>query len=110
LKEIMQNNRVLRNFDPSNFVCVNIRDEDFSKLSGSSGDLAVVLEYLKRIFDQGIEVCGDRYSFLGCSNSQLRSHSCWFVKASANPDDIRKWMGDFSSIRLVVFLYYLIHT
>ncbi|KAK3698052.1 hypothetical protein QZH41_010823, partial [Actinostola sp. cb2023] len=100
-EEIMQNNRVLRNFDPSNFVCVNIRDEDFSKLSGSSGDLSVVLVYLKRIFDQGIEVCGDRYSFLGCSNSQLRSHSCWFVKASANPDDIRKWMGDFSSIRCV---------
>lgn len=99
-EEILQNNRVLRNFEPSNFLCVNIRDEDFSMISGSSADVTVVLNYWKEIFDEGIEVCGDHYSFLGCSNSQLRSHSCWFVKSSAQPDKIRSWMGDFSTIRL----------
>jgi len=100
-EEILQNNRVLRNFNPSNFLCVNIRDEDFSMISGSSADLTELLMHVKEIFDGGIQVCGDDYAFLGCSNSQLRSHSCWFVKATAHPDGIREWMGDFSTIRYV---------
>lgn len=58
-EEILQNNRVLRNFNPSNFICVNIRDEDFSMISGSSADLSEVLMYIKEIFDGGITVCGN---------------------------------------------------
>ncbi|XP_001631543.2 uncharacterized protein LOC5511133 isoform X2 [Nematostella vectensis] len=99
--EIMQKNRVLRNYNPGDFLCVNIRDEDFSRVTSTSANLSPVLNHLKEVMDQGINVSGTRYEFLGCSNSQLRNHSCWFVKSDCDPSAIRRWMGDFSSIRCV---------
>ena len=99
--EVMSKNRVLRKYDTSKFLCVNIRDEDFSKLSAAGGRIDHVLQRLKGILDNGVQVSGHRFLYLGSSNSQLRSHSCWFVEPSprTQPDEIRRWMGDFSRIK-----------
>ena len=101
MPEVMSRNRVLRKYDTSKFLCVNIRDEDFSKLSAAGGGIDHVLQRLKGILDNGVEVSGHRFLYLGSSNSQLRSHSCWFVEPSprTQPDEIRRWMGDFSRIK-----------
>ena len=97
--EIMSRNRVLRNYDTKNFLCVNIRDEDFNKLSAAGGTIDKLLERVKKILDEGVEPGGQRFLYLGSSNSQLRNHSCWFVAPSPHPNEIRQWMGDFSKIR-----------
>ena len=98
-QEVMSKNRVLRNYDPDNFICVNIRDEDFSKLSSASGTIEELLARVKRILDEGVRPGGEQFLFLGSSNSQLRNHGCWFVRPSPHPNEIRRWMGDFSEIK-----------
>ena len=97
--EIMSKNRVLRNYNTDQFLCVNFRDEDFSRLSSAAGAIDNILERLRRILDSGVIAGGDRFLFLGSSNSQLRNHGCWFVRPSPQPEEIRNWMGDFSRIR-----------
>ena len=97
--EIMSKNRVLRKFNTDQFLCVNIRDEDFSKLSAAGGTIDQVLERMKRYLQSGVLVGGDWFLYLGSSNSQLRNHGCWFVRPTPQPDEIRSWMGDFSKIR-----------
>ena len=54
------------------------------------------------IINVHFDVLGGRdYEYVGCSNSQMRSHGCWFVQPSwrGNAEDIRQWMGDLSRIR-----------
>ena len=97
--EVMVKNRVLRHYDPDNFLCVSIRDENLSKLSAGGGSLDLLLDDINRILDEGLAIAGQQFLFLGASNSQLRNHSCWFVGPRLQPDDIRLWMGDFSQIR-----------
>jgi RNA-dependent RNA polymerase len=99
--EVMEKNRVLRDFHQLDFLCLQIRDEDLSRFAGHAGKIGEILTRLKQLLKNGVEVGGRGYQFLGCSNSQLRSHSCWFVSPTAqhNPNTIRQWMGDFSHIR-----------
>lgn len=97
--EVMSKNRVLRQYNTDQFLCVNVRDEDFSKLSAAGGAIDNVLERVRRTLDSGVIAGGDRFLYLGSSNSQLRNHGCWFVRPSPHPDEIRDWMGDFSKIR-----------
>lgn len=78
---------------------MNVRDEDFSKLSAAGGSIDHVLERVRRTLDSEVIAGGDRFLYLGSSNSQLRNHGCWFVRPSPHPDEIRDWMGDFSKIR-----------
>jgi RNA-dependent RNA polymerase len=99
--EVMELNRVLRNYQPNYFISVSIREEDYSKLRGQRGSLEVILEGIKGYMLQGLRV-GDRvYEYVGCSNSQMRSHGCWFVQPyfEGDANDIREWMGDLSGIR-----------
>ena len=100
-QEVMEKNRVLRDFHQLDFICLQIRDEDFSRLAGHAGNIEEILLRLKRLLKNGLRIGGKKYEFLGSSNSQLRSHSCWFVCPTAehNPSSIRQWMGDFSQIR-----------
>ena len=100
-QEVMQKNRVLRHFREHKFLCLQVRDEDFSRLASHTGDIGDILERLKRFLSTRISVGGVKYKFLGCSNSQMRSHSCWFVAPGPCGDatSIREWMGDFSKIR-----------
>ena len=97
--EVMVKNRVLRNYDTNDFLCVSIRDEDLSKMSAVRGNIDDLLDGMKLKLDEGIEIAGQRFQFLGSSNSQLRNHSCWFVGPRYLPDGIRRWMGDFTKIR-----------
>ena len=100
--EVMEKNRVLRDFHQLDFLCLQIRDEDFSRLATHAGiNINDILTRLKQLLKNGVEVGGQFYQFLGSSNSQLRSHSCWFVSPTGehNAGTIRQWMGDFSSIR-----------
>lgn len=100
-REVMEKNRVLRHYDKLEFVCLQIRDEDFSRLAGHSGNIDEILKKLRQILINGLKVGGRTYQFLGSSNSQLRSHSSWFVLPTLEEDanTIRKWMGEFSHIR-----------
>ncbi|CAF3141033.1 unnamed protein product [Rotaria sp. Silwood2] len=52
------------------------------------------------VLRSGIRICNIRYHLLGASNSQLREHSYWFVKAESynEIDQKRKQLGDFSQI------------
>ena len=97
--EVMSKNRVLRNYNTDQFLCVNIRDEDFSRLSSAGGSIEKILERVKQTLDSGVIAGGDWFYYLGSSNSQLRNHGCWFVRPSPHPEEIRQWMGDFSKIR-----------
>ena len=97
--EVMSKNRVLRQYNTDQFLCVNVRDEDFSKLSAAGGTIDHVLERVRQTLDSEVIAGGDRFLYLGSSNSQLRNHGCWFVRPSPHPDEIRDWMGDFSEIR-----------
>jgi len=98
----MVKNRVLRKYDDftDDFLCVSIRDEDLSKMSAARGSVDLLLDGVKRVLDEGLEIAGQRFHFLGSSNSQLRNHSCWFVGPSLpQPAEIRLWMGDFRDIK-----------
>ena len=97
--EVMLKNRVLRNFDTDQFLCANVRDEDFSSLSSAAGVIDKILERLQTTLDNGVMAGGQRFLYLGSSNSQLRNHGCWFVRPRPYREEIRQWMGDFSSIR-----------
>ena len=97
--EVMSKNRVLRHFDTDQFLCANVRDEDFSRLSSAAGTIDKILERLQTTLDNGVMAGGQRFLYLGSSNSQLRNHGFWFVRPRPYPQEIREWMGDFSSIR-----------
>ena len=97
--EVMVKNRVLRKYKTNDFLCVSIRDEDLSKLSAARGSVDLLLDDVQRVLDEGLVIGGQRFHFLGSSNSQLRNHSCWFVGPSLQPNEIRNWMGDFSHIK-----------
>ncbi|XP_029201631.2 uncharacterized protein LOC114966061 isoform X2 [Acropora millepora] len=99
--EMMSKNRVLRNFDTDQFLCANVRDEDFSRLSSAAGVIDKILERLQTTLDNGVMAGGQRFLYLGSSNNQLRNHGFWFVRPRPYPQEIREWMGDFSSIRCV---------
>ena len=99
--EVMVKNRVLRQYanETDHFLCVSIRDEDLSKLSAGRGSLDLLLDDVNRVLNEGLRIAGQQFHFLGSSNSQLRNHSCWFVGPRLQPDNIRRWMGDFRHIK-----------
>lgn len=51
---------------------------------------------------EGLRVGQRKYELLSASSSQLKEHSCWFYDAAASPsaESIRKWMGDFTDIKV----------
>ena len=59
------------------------------------------IAYFHEIFQSGIELAGHRYHLFGASNSQLKDHSFWFIKATSL-DDIhhkRQQLGQLDQIR-----------
>jgi hypothetical protein len=56
--------------------------------------------HYKKVLESGIEICNHRYHLFGLSNSQLREHSYWFVRATSleEIDRKRRLLGDFSEI------------
>lgn len=107
--ELETKNRILRKFKDRHefFAQVQFCDENGQNLFFNSKiDHSKIFERYKRVLDQGIQVAGRAYSFLGFSNLSLRSHSYQFSVPFFDRDGkhqsynvILKELGDFSSIR-----------
>lgn len=103
--EFYRSNRVLRNFDSSNFIRVYFREED-NKLTKIYDrlDMENVLQRIKHVMRTGIQVGSKRFFFLAMSSSQLKSHSAWFISPHIfsnrmiGADFVRSWMGNFKAI------------
>lgn len=103
-------NRVLRMFSDrtDRFLRVTFSDEDGQDLSlnpNVSNDN--VFERFHKVLRQGIQIVGQRFSFLGFSHSSLRSHSAWFSTPFVDSkmqrqtyDTILSTLGDFGDIRV----------
>jgi hypothetical protein len=48
------------------------------------------LAYFQKIFESGIELGRNRFHLFGSSNSQLKEHSFWFIRALTLDDIDRK--------------------
>lgn len=71
----VQTNRIFRYFpDPENFLMVSFADEH----DGNPWRSSNVYDYFLSVLEDGITIAGKHYTFLGCSNSQLREAHCWF--------------------------------
>ncbi|CAF1212000.1 unnamed protein product [Adineta ricciae] len=60
-----------------------------------------LIEYFQDLFEQGIDLNGVKYHLFGSSNSQLKEHSFWFIKASSLDEIHRKRqvLGQLDQIR-----------
>jgi len=60
-----------------------------------------ILEYFQDIFQKGLELNGNIYHLFGTSNSQLKEHSFWFIKALSLEEihQKRQLLGEFDKIR-----------
>ncbi|PJF19498.1 RNA dependent RNA polymerase family protein [Paramicrosporidium saccamoebae] len=111
-------NRILRAFDSDYFLRVHFRDEDMQKLSMAKTGASIknVHNRISNFLCEGTAIGDRRYEFLAMSSSQLRDHGCWFVAphlirvpgeggsvqdVHVDADYIRRWCGDFSSIKNV---------
>ncbi|GBB88560.1 hypothetical protein RclHR1_01510011 [Rhizophagus clarus] len=99
-------NRVIRRFRDKmdNFLRIQFVDEASGKVSSSNGTNNYALyNRIYHTLNYGIKIGDRHYEFLAFSSSQLRDHSCWFFASSKDltADDIRFWMGDFTSIKNV---------
>jgi RNA-dependent RNA polymerase len=107
--EIDATNRALRLYpaNQNDFLRVSFTDENLSKLYPSYYDLDGVIEHIKATFQSKFTL-GDRgFRLLLTSSSQLKQHSCWFLRFHTsihNPEQaqanvIRDRLGDFSSCK-----------
>ncbi|KAL1901224.1 hypothetical protein Cpir12675_000590 [Ceratocystis pirilliformis] len=101
-------NRVLREFRHvhDHFLRVQFSDELLNgKLNSGNTSHKNNNVYVRifHIMDQGIRI-GDRvFKFLACGNSQIREGGAYFFADTPEitRNDIRAWMGNFSSIRSI---------
>ncbi|KAJ8648448.1 hypothetical protein MRB53_001471 [Persea americana] len=113
--EVNSSNRVLRRFsnDLENFIRVSFVDEDWDKIHSKElirrtvpavGERHTsVYERILSTLRNGIVIGDKKFEFLAYSSSQLKENSVWMFAARSGltAADIRKWMGDFSTIRNV---------
>lgn len=114
--EINVSNCVVRNYieDLDNFIQVTSVDENGERVHSIdlsprrvSADSDKHTNVYKRILStsrNGIVVGDKKFEFLAFSSNQLRESSVWMSasRTGLNAGDIRKWMGDFSSVRNAV--------
>jgi hypothetical protein len=99
----MRGNRILREqlrFGPAEHFCrVIIRDVDLGQ--PQKDFMQITEQWIKKLIMAANDVIvgNKRFYFLLCSNSQLRDRSFWFHSPyqGCGVEDIRRWMGDFSS-------------
>lgn len=92
-------NRILRRFADYTqyFIRVQFCDEDGSDLQfNSKVSNDSIYERFTHIFNEGIQVGGRVYKFLGFSHSSLRSHSAWFMATFW--DDKEKKMQSYFTV------------
>lgn len=85
-KEVAERPRAMRleSFqDENNFCLVSLEPDPLEKYLPNDND---ALEYFRKVFRKGIELGRNRYHLFGSSNSQLKDHSFWFIKASSLDD------------------------
>eukprot|EP00803_Ostreobium_quekettii_P007311 evm.model.scf_1455.3 EVM.evm.TU.scf_1455.3 scf_1455:37320-39172(+) len=101
--DIMQTNRVLRNFPKDRFLRVAIRDENGAKISPIYGKIGKIMDRICDIMLEGVDVKGEYYRFLASSNSQIKDHACYFVRDNGvdRPGAIRSWIGNLAGIKNV---------
>jgi hypothetical protein len=103
------NNRVLRKYAKYHdyFVRVQFCDEDGMQVQYNpevSNDL-IFYSRFRRALDEGINIGGRQFAFLGFSHSSLRAQSCWFMAPFFHNGKLLfdrmliKGLGDFSHIR-----------
>lgn len=105
--EVDQTNRVVRFYGQylERFIRCSFSDEkNLGRINWS--DKRTNYEVFTRVYrtlQQGIQIGDLHFEFLAFGNSQLREHGAWFFAPTDNltAADIRRWMGDFSSIREV---------
>lgn len=108
--EAESKNRVLRMFPGSNdfFLRASFYEEDGQDLAfRPQVDNDSVYERYRSVLQNGIEIAGRRFQFLGFSHSSLRSHSVWFVAPFVDKNGrVQNWqtilrsLGDFQNIRV----------
>lgn len=80
---LLQSNRVIRHFSPSDFMIVRLLDEDLNRFD--SGEVAI-LNHLKKLMSNGVNLPIDNGNFrlVGFSNSQSRQRHEWFTRLPIN--------------------------
>ncbi|KAL6538783.1 multidrug resistance protein [Orobanche minor] len=115
--EVNMSNRVLRHYKHlvDNFLRVAFVDEEWEKMYSTDlspkmavGDENKRTKLYERVLStlrEGVRIGDKKFDFLAFSSSQLRDNSLWMFAPSLddnlNADGIRRWMGDFRSIRNV---------
>jgi hypothetical protein len=108
--EAESKNRVLRKYSNyyDHFLRVVFCEEDGQELRfHPKVDNEPIYSHFRRMMDDGIQIAGRKYHFLGFSHSSLRSHSAWlsapFIDQDfqvQHPEDILLALGDFKDIRV----------
>ena len=103
------NNRILRKYSShhDSFIRVQFCDEDGRQLYfGPKISSHHIFSRFRKILEEGIQIAGRTYSFLGFSHSSLRAQSCWFVAPFIDDkyglqdyEDVIQGLGNFSLIR-----------
>lgn len=92
--EPVPKNRVFRYFpNPDNFLMVSFCDE----LGGNPWRSQYICEWFLSVLQTGIRVGSTYFTFLGCSNSQLREGRCWF--SSLDRQVVYNKIGQFPDTR-----------
>ncbi|XP_035225675.1 uncharacterized protein LOC118198167 [Stegodyphus dumicola] len=101
-------NRVIRQFGVEYILRVSVQDDNYSKLTyavhHNSQKESIMEEVVKSKLKNGLVIGFRHYEILASSSSQLREHGLWMYAKDQNGNtaaSIRKWMGDFSSIKNV---------
>jgi RNA-dependent RNA polymerase len=108
-----QTNRVIRQYSSCvpNFIRLSFVTEDLDKgfyFGGQS--VNYMLGYIHGIITHGFKLGDLHFQFLGYSNSQLKSHSCWFLcsnnsKAQISAEEVDRFMGNFDKEKNVLKKY-----
>ncbi|KAI9808580.1 MAG: hypothetical protein M1825_003729 [Sarcosagium campestre] len=99
-------NRVVRQYleHSDRFLRVSFTDEKFQgRINSSERDTNnAVFTRISRALVNGITIGERHFRFLAFGNSQFRDHGAYFFAPTSHlsTGDIRRWMGDFSSIRI----------
>ena len=104
-----ESNRVIRQFKTNlhSFIRLNFMDDKNGKGYYSADGAQSILGYLHKILQHGVWLGNAEYRFLSYSNSQLKSHACWFLCRSealtqVSEASIESCMGDFSKEKNVL--------
>jgi RNA-dependent RNA polymerase len=95
---LFQSNRMLRKFGHENFLQVDFRNEYLQSFQEES---FFWKNRLNAILSNGVYIDGQRFQFIGHSNSGLKQYSFWFIRNNNDFSSIWGQMGDFTDIKCI---------